>query len=341
MMIPPRIRHQFAEALTMQGLQLLYRHEIAQLRTIVVLNGTSSPHISSYLENTLSFLHQQGVLPEMTLFHAFSDPAVLTGMIFPTQHVAILSHDVYHMVQPFTLNQTIMHLDIPNRGPQETSMEFDLLLRSQNMLAVSQHFQEEIGHYYCDDNTTRHVFRNLIREWTPPYRSTIAESHHFFASPLTRIGPVSFLPSLVSSLRHRILLSGGHGANYSENVIAFGESMLQNGYDVEFYHCHLEPNHIEHLIVPKMSLALISTNAPFTIAPKQSDRVVDLHLHNSASYPLSEMEALYSGYQQAFHRAWQILDALPPPAPTRPIDPRTFHQLVHTLNEQIKTGLLP
>ncbi len=102
------------------------------------------------------------------------------------------------------------------------------------------------------------------------------KSRRLFASAITASGPIHHLRTIVGHASRRYILKGEPGTGKSTIVKKIAEKALSHGFDVEFYHCPLDPSKVEHAVIPELGVALVSSSWPHLIDPmKDIDRVIE------------------------------------------------------------------
>jgi len=136
------------------------------------------------------------------------------------------------------------------------------------------------------------------------------KTRHLFATAITPEGAVSHLETIVGNLKKRYVIDGDDGTGKTTLIRRIMEATLMRGYDVEAYHCALEPSKIDHLVIPALDTAVINTVEPHFYHPKESDTVIDtMEFVNpvlSRTY-LNERQIAREMYRKCFDQAvWFI-----------------------------------
>jgi len=80
-----------------------------------------------------------------------------------------------------------------------------------------------------------------------------------FASAITPNGYVNYLSTLLEG--NKVYMLEGRPGTGTEKVISkVMETAVEKGYDVEAYYCALNPLKLEHLVIPKLGVALATSN---------------------------------------------------------------------------------
>lgn len=90
----------------------------------------------------------------------------------------------------------------------------------------------------------------------------------FFASAITPNGMEHFLPTLLSGFQKTYLINTPIGTGCERILNLFMESAQIRGYDAQAFYCPIKPKtKIEHLFIPELSLAIVTSNPYHPISP--------------------------------------------------------------------------
>jgi hypothetical protein len=138
----------------------------------------------------------------------------------------------------------------------------------------------------------------------------LGRSRHLFASANTHLGAIDYLPTVTGQVKHRFIVEGEPGTGKSALLQKVATAALERGYFVEMYHCALNPQKVEHVVVPGLSLALTKSIEPHTTRPAPDDRVIDMNECINAAVASRHAELLRENwrlYQQLLQRAFTAL----------------------------------
>ncbi len=69
------------------------------------------------------------------------------------------------------------------------------------------------------------------------------------------------------------IIKGGPGVGKSTFIRQSAEDLADEGYDVEFMHCSSDPESLDGMVVPALSVAMIDGTAPHVVDPKNPGAV--------------------------------------------------------------------
>ncbi|MFD1204959.1 MULTISPECIES: hypothetical protein [Sporosarcina] len=141
-----------------------------------------------------------------------------------------------------------------------------------------------------------------------------AVSHRLIGS-LSSGGSHDFIPSITNRMKRRILMKGLSGSGKSTLLKALGKEAEERGVDVLYGWCGLDPNSVDLILFPELSVCLFDATKPHEYDPDGSaDELLDLvplcEEDKDADQKIEEISARYrekildaSGYMHAFAQA--------------------------------------
>jgi nucleoside-triphosphatase THEP1 len=61
-----------------------------------------------------------------------------------------------------------------------------------------------------------------------------------------------------------VLIQGRPGTGRTTIVQKVMQAAMERGLDVEAYHCALDPQRIDHVVIPELSIAVMNASEPHT-----------------------------------------------------------------------------
>lgn len=278
---------------TAYGFYSFYDHIIGPDATrIFVIKGGPGVGKSTFMRKIGETLLEMGYDVE---FHCCSsDNGSLDGVVIPAIGIALLDGTAPHIVDPKNPGAVdeIIHLgDHWNeeglRAHKREILALNreigrLFKRAYSYLSAARLFLEEVRLFYRETmsfNTgafdrlslelIHEIFEGKKRQTDSP------KARHLFATAITPDGPVSHLDTLVRHLQKRYIVEGDDGTGKTTLVRRVMDAALMRGFDVEAYHCALDPSRIEHLVIPGLNLAVVNSVEPHYYKPQSGDAVID------------------------------------------------------------------
>lgn len=98
---------------------------------------------------------------------------------------------------------------------------------------------------------------------------------HYFASAVTAEGMINYMDEISSFCKKRYLFKGPAGSGKSSAMMELANQARVKGYSLEYYHCGLEADSIQMIIIRNLQIALIDAGT-LELAVKPWDVVIDM-----------------------------------------------------------------
>jgi len=114
----------------------------------------------------------------------------------------------------------------------------------------------------------------------------------FFASAITPEGLRSFLPGLIDGYAKVYVIKAEIGSGTEGITRRIAEAAASRGYDVEAFYCPLKPEEkLEHLLIPRLSMAVVTSNTYHDAGPGNSAQErVEINLLGNSSDPETSLQ---------------------------------------------------
>lgn len=292
-MVKGRLKKVFPGGNTAQGFYSFYDNIIEpDAARIFVIKGGPGVGKSTFMRKIGEAMLERGYDVE---FHCCSsDNGSLDGLVIPAIRVAMLDGTAPHVVDPKNPGAVdeIIHLgdhwNVEGLRAQKKEIlacnkEVSRLFRhAYSYLAAAKLFLGEVESYYSETGALNvGAFDRLVLELTheifegKPRAAENPRARHLFATAITPDGPVSHLETVVGHLSKRYIVTGDDGTGKTTMVRRLMEAALMRGYNVEAFHCALNPQLVDHLIIKDLSVAVINAVEPHIYQPRDGDTVVD------------------------------------------------------------------
>lgn len=288
-----RLKKVFPGGNTSKGFYSFYDQIIEQDAThIFVIKGGPGVGKSTFMRKIGETFLDLGYDVE---FHCCSsDNGSIDGVVLSKLKIALLDGTSPHVVDPKNPGAVddIIHLgDYWNENGLRAHKKEILILnqetwrlfrRAYSYLAAANLFLKEVRSFYRDTGTfntgtydklvlelTHEIFEGQSRQTDNP------KSRHLFATAITPEGPVSYLHTIVGHLKKRYIISGDDGTGKTTLIRRLTEAAMMRGFNVEVFHCALDPERAEHLVIPALDLALVNAVEPHYYKPHNGDVEID------------------------------------------------------------------
>ncbi|MCA1292401.1 hypothetical protein LBW89_05165 [Paenibacillus sp. alder61] len=282
--------HYFARGNTAAGLHSLVESAFQGLSAIYVLKGVPGA-VAGLLEHLASTGEGRGW--GLQLIHQPLDGDLLEGLIIEELSAGFVDGEAWPQ-------------DFEPAGTKLTFIDLRTAYREEKLASARQELQrleEEIAALYEEayaaflrtlrihDEWEKYYIDELDREKMNGLASELADKHlpvlenagparitHRFLGAATWRGAVDFVPNLTDRLRTRIYVKGRPGSGKSTLFRKLAVLAEERGIDTEVYHCGFDPNSLDMLVFPELSLAIFDSTAPHEHFPvREGDGILDVY----------------------------------------------------------------
>ncbi|MEW6724480.1 MAG: PRK06851 family protein [Bacillota bacterium] len=325
----PHIKRTFPGGNTSRGFYSFYNY-IADpgANKIFVIKGGPGVGKSTFMRKIAEEMVERGY--DIELLHCSSDNGSLDGVYIPAIDVALIDGTAPHVVDPKNPGAVdeIIHLgDYWDESGMRANKEHVLRLnrevgrlfrRAYGYLAVAGILQKELEVYYPEaealdiaglNDHTRALVADLTVGVKPSGRAP--RVRHLFATAITPDGTVNYLETVVGPAKRKYIIRGPRGTGKETMLRRLMEAVVGLGYDVEAYHCALDPDRIEHFLVPELSVAVITGTEPHFYKSKRGDTVINTETFvdkTKIARFQEEIEAAVEAYNRAIQTAVSFIN---------------------------------
>jgi len=90
--------------------------------------------------------------------------------------------------------------------------------------------------------------------------SKLGFDRHLFATAFTPNGIITFIENLIEGYKNVYVLKGDPGTGKSSVLQYLYEEAIKRGYNVEVFHTPLTPDRLEHVLIPDLGVAIVTSN---------------------------------------------------------------------------------
>jgi len=264
----------------------------ADATRLLIIKGGPGVGKSTFMKKIAEVMVDQGY--DIEYHHCASDNSSLDGITFPQIGVAIVDGTAPHVVDPKHPGAVdeIIHLgDYWNENGvrhyrkeiMEVTREISRLFsRAYRFLRAAQAVYDDweaANAEAMDFGRANRVADDLVRELFGNSRVSlrVGRERHLFASAITPDGLINYLYTIVGPCRKKYVIEGEPGTGKSVLLSKVARAAMERGYDVELYHCPLNPAKVDHVLIPGLCVALTKSIEPHTYTPGPGDTVIDMN----------------------------------------------------------------
>lgn len=259
---------------------------------IFVIKGGPGVGKSTFIRGIGEALVARGM--DVEFHHCSSDNSSLDGLYIPAIKVAIIDGTAPHVVDPRWPGAVdeIIHLgeywdenglrarrkEIMAAGA-EAGRCFARAYRFLKAAQVVYDDWETLNRQAMDYALANQKAATLLDEIlnARPVSSRLGRERHLFASAITPDGLMNYVETIIGPVPRKYVIEGEPGTGKSHLLKKVATAALERGLDAELYHCPLNPEKVEHVVIPALGIALTKSIEPHTWRPAAEDIVVDMN----------------------------------------------------------------
>lgn len=287
-----KIRHLFPGGNTPQGFFSYYDYVIPTDATrIFLLKGGPGVGKSTFMKKIGQTLVEHGY--DIEHHHCSSDPNSLDGLVIPALQVALIDGTAPHIVDP---KHPGCVDEILNLG--EYWNETKLIDNKTEIIAHTKEISRCFQRAYRMLKSAKAVYDdweaanceamnyNLANQKTASIIESIfsniavvgyGKQRKLFASAITPIGPVNYIDSISAGFANRYIITGLPGTGKATLLAKIADTAIAKGLDIEAFFCPLDPTKPEHILIPALDTALITSTPPHNQSFTNADAVIDMN----------------------------------------------------------------
>lgn len=323
-----QVRKMFLGGNTGYGFYSFYEQVVSgESSKTFILKGGPGTGKSNFMRQIAEQMVARGYPVEE--FYCSSDSTSLDGVQMPSIGVALIDGTAPHMIDPKHPGAIESVIDLSAYW-DETALKAKrdlvraavsksgfLFRRAYGYLNLARQLNDEQEAYIRElgalnvrglDRLAVDLIEELLPEAAPC--SPKARERHLFASAITPQGLVNHLSSITEGVSKLVLVRGPAGSGRTTLVNELLQAARKRGYDVEVYHCAIDPKRIDHVLIPQLGIAVCNASEPHGIDPARGDRLIDTvnYLDSSKLDPFaSDLAHLQAAYQAALTAAIALI----------------------------------
>lgn len=288
------IRHMYPGGNTPVGFFSYYPYIIdrTKAKRVLILKGGPGTGKSTMMLKVGLELAKQGLNVEF--MHCSSDNNSLDGVVIPKLKIAVIDGTSPHIIDPIYPGAVD---EIINLGLFWN--EKDFIGSREDIISVNSKIKAYFATAYrylraaaSLKEDTENIFENALdkgRETIFIYdliiklfgdagpAGTRGMQRRLFASAITPKGFSDYLDSI--SAANRVVRLSAPAGNSTQNILeALKNAAILRGFDIETYFCPMSPERIEHIVIPELSISIITANEYHDTSGINSENCFTCHI---------------------------------------------------------------
>lgn len=219
---------------------------------------------------------------------------------YPQEAVSTVIADIVRKAQERNLKAEIIHNNIDNNVcgiiiPEASIGIYSEMMKGENFeeyqkaggeaFAQAKKIHDKMEEIYIKNTDFSRLedFTNVAAQMffsvnkTAQNKLFAKEIHRFFGAT-TINGAVNYIPQITADLKNRYFIKGRPGTGKSTFLKKLAAAGIKAGYDVEIYHCSLDPKSLDMIIVRELSLCVFDSTSPHEFFPERNgDGIIDIY----------------------------------------------------------------
>lgn len=288
------IKQVFPGGNTSKGFHSFYDYILPQdeARRIIVIKGGPGVGKSTFMKKIAMEMVNRGY--DVEFMHCSSDNDSLDGVVIPAIKVALVDGTSPHIVDPKNPGcvDEIIHLgdywneeglrknrdNIINTN-REVGKHF---ARAYKYLSAAKAIYDDSEVIVADamnkakinqviDELTNLIFKNCKTA------HEVGKDRHLFGSAITPEGLKNYLPTFIGRQMNIIILRGLPGTGLHKITSKITETSLAKGFYTECYHCPMNSDRIEHILIPGLDVVVTTSNEYHLSEVENPLEVIDMN----------------------------------------------------------------
>lgn len=280
-----RTRHFFPGNNTPKGFFSYYGYILSQKEAnkLICIKGGPGTGKSTFLKKVGKQLEEKGL--DIDYLHCSADANSLDGILLPEQKIAFIDGTSPHVIDPITpgaVDSIINFGEFWDDGnivqEKEKIIKYNETCSrwyriAYNYLRAAKAVSDNLSMIQEEGIELSEIYKLAADIIAKEYRSydismQAGRIRKFFATGITPDGCINYSQSLVTDMEKIYLVNVPEGYYNSSFMHVLLDGAVYRGFDVECYYCPMDPEEkIEHLIIPELKLAFITTNKWHDLEP--------------------------------------------------------------------------
>ncbi|OIJ18978.1 hypothetical protein BKP45_14730 [Anaerobacillus alkalidiazotrophicus] len=321
------IKHYFLDGNTSQGYVSFVGDVVDDINRIFLIKGSVRVEKSKVLKNISEIFEKQNI--DVHWLHNSTNDELLDGIIIPQLSIAVLDGSNKSGVESKYKNFVEVEFDIDvalDRVKLEVNKKAILKLIKDNdqfhkeayaKFAKGKEIHEKKEELYISamdfdkaNKVIAQIAANLYHDVREETEKLIVKQLFFGAG--TSRGPINYIENITEDIKKRYIIKGRSGSGKStlmRRIAKYGENL---GLSVQYFPCGLDPNSLDMIIIPTLSVAILDGTAPHIIDPtRETDEVIDMFelcMDQSVEDKYGkEFDLLHESYKEVMKEGTQLL----------------------------------
>ena len=310
-----KIRYAFPGGNTYRGFHSFFAQGLKNMERIFILKGGPGTGKSTLMRKIGLEMADRGY--HVDFWHCSSDNDSLDGVIIPELKTAVVDGTAPHTIDPRYPGVVDQIINLGDHWNEQYLKSYKDEIKK---------LTDEIGGYFVaaweyldqakktydqwkkingaamDFEQVNQKTEQLIQEI---FNVNAPLVRHMFSGAITPGGLVNFINNITEDCKTRYILKGLPGTGKSTIIRKIAEGAVDRGYQTDLYHCALDPDSLDMVVIPQLRLAVLDGSIPHVADPERpGDQVINLLDYYNPDLVAEEYKKL-AGIEKEFSNLMQ------------------------------------
>jgi hypothetical protein len=287
-----KVRNIYACGNTAKGVYHFYDSVLQGLDRLYILKGGPGTGKSTLMKSVGEEMILRG--HDIEWIHCASDNSSIDGVIVTDLKIGIVDGTAPHVIEPKAPGAIEEYVNLGEAWNSKLlSEQKEIIIQLNNK--ISESFQkaydtfaealkihDEWEHIYIanmDFTEANKLTKELIELfYGEQYLNKQSNTRHMYFGAATPQGAVDHIQNLTKDISKRYFIKGRPGSGKSTMLKKLAAEAEERGFDVEVYHCGFDPNSLDMVLLPEVSVAIFDSTSPHEYFPsREGDEIVDVY----------------------------------------------------------------
>lgn len=286
-----KTKRYFLASYTGKGYVDFFKQTVDSLDYMYVLKSVPGNGRTNLLENIAA--HFLAIGEEVDFIHRPTKADALHGIILRTRNLGIIDGTAPTVLEPIlpyidgeyvdltqavTSSQLEENKDKIRQLKKQQTDHYEQYTKTRAKIHSLHDDMEEFYSGQLDIPAANKLAMNMIESiFGTSIKDKVSTIEKRFFEANRDSDRIDFVEELTKECHKRYFITGGPGTGKSVLMKKISAAAIERGYDIEHYHCGLEPDSLDLIIIRELGFAAFDSTPPHERQPnREGDQVVDM-----------------------------------------------------------------
>lgn len=278
-------KHYYVTGNTAKGYLNFLHTNIKGIEQVIILNHISYSIKTTILKNIIYFFEDKA---DLEIIYSPFGKGFVEGIIIRDKSLAIITNTIkFPKLNTTYMTDVLLNDYIHQTGEDDFDIqqinEHRYRQNAYHYFSEALKVHDDLEKIYIDemdflkaDQLAEDFISKLLLNISKKNREPHIFRRLFGAT--TAGGPINIVPQIIKELSQRVYIKGRAGTGKSVFMKKVANACKDYGLDIELYHCSLDPDSIDMVLVPDLNFCIFDSTAPHEFTPnRKEDIIIDLY----------------------------------------------------------------